>query len=134
LHLVFERLQYRRQFGRIILNDALERVIVASEVAVNQPVAGGDDHPPGDFGMCGARLGRNMGGCFAGHSEHPLKHPHCRFIGCSSSEMEQEITEIPPYQANTFRQFVRLFGRLRFIQKIHYLSSPARLYISETNL
>ena len=62
---VCESLQARHQRGQVLSNDAPERVAIDPEVAVDQAITRGDDHPRRDLLVRAPELVRNVCGCFA---------------------------------------------------------------------
>jgi len=66
LALLPERFKQRQQCRHIGLNDAPQGVVVDAEIAVDQPITGSYDHPPGDLRMRGSNLVRDMSRRLAG--------------------------------------------------------------------
>ncbi len=52
------------QHRQIVLNNAPQSIVIDTERAVDQPVVNGNECLPGDFGMGGAEINRNMTGGF----------------------------------------------------------------------
>ena len=69
-------------------------VVVDAEIAVNEPVTGGDNHAPGNLGMGGADLVRDVGGGFANGPATPA----C----CGSTVQVLAVCSLFNLQAVTF--------------------------------